>query len=89
MSMDSREIPAGQFKQRCLAILDEVAATHREYIVTKRGRPVARVVSIVSDREKEDEILASMRGRGRVLVDEETLLQPLTGEAGWDLGDLE
>ena len=87
MSMDAKEIPAGEFKQRCLAILDEVAATHREYVVTKRGRPVARVVSIVSDREKEDEILATLRGSGRMLVEEEEFLQPLTRVAGWNLGD--
>lgn len=85
--MDRKEIPAGEFKQRCLAILDEVEATHREYVVTKRGRPVARVVSIVSDREKEEEILTSLRGRGRMLVGEEEFLQPLTSVAGWNLGD--
>lgn len=85
--MDRKEIPAGEFKQRCLAILDEVEATHREYVVTKRGRPVARVVSIVSDKEKEEEILASLRGRGRMLVGEEEFLQPLTSVAGWNLGD--
>lgn len=85
--MDRKEIPAGEFKQRCLAILDEVEATHREYVVTKRGRPVARVVSIVSDKEKEEEILASLRGRGRMLVGADEFLQPLTAVAGWNLGD--
>ncbi len=39
-------IAAGQFKARCLALLDEVAATHEEIVVTKRGQPVARVVPI-------------------------------------------
>ncbi len=85
--MDTKEIPAGEFKQRCLAILNEVEATHRTYVVTKRGRPVARVVSIVSDRDKEEEILASLRGRGRMLVSEEEFLQPLTDEVGWNLGN--
>ena len=37
-------IPAGQFKDRCLQILDDVAETRRAVVVTKRGRPVATVV---------------------------------------------
>lgn len=43
MTTNERRIPAGEFKARCLALLDEVAATGRVLIVTKRGRPVAMV----------------------------------------------
>ena len=39
-------IPAGEFKQRCLALLDQVAETGVPIIVTKRGKPVARLVAI-------------------------------------------
>ena len=42
--MSIRMIPAGAFKQGCLRILDEVAETHREVVITKRGRPVAKLV---------------------------------------------
>jgi prevent-host-death family protein len=41
----TRTIPAGEFKAKCLALLDEVAATGEEIIVTKRGKPVARLVA--------------------------------------------
>ncbi len=41
-----RAIPATEFKQRCLALLDQVAETKSPLIVTKHGRPVARVVPI-------------------------------------------
>lgn len=41
-------VPASVFKARCLAILDEVAATHRALVVTKHGVPVARVTPIDS-----------------------------------------
>ena len=44
MSRKVPRIPAGEFKARCLALLDEVAVTGREIIVTKRGKPVARVL---------------------------------------------
>lgn len=45
MTMSERvlQIPAGEFKAKCLALLDEVAETGRSVVVTKRGRPVARV----------------------------------------------
>lgn len=43
MSRAVRSVPAGEFKAKCLALLDEVAETGREVIVTKRGRAVARV----------------------------------------------
>ena len=37
---------AGEFKARCLAVLDEVAASKRPLVITKRGRPVAKVVPL-------------------------------------------
>jgi prevent-host-death family protein len=37
---------ASTFKARCLAVLDEVAATHREVVITKHGKPIARLVPI-------------------------------------------
>jgi prevent-host-death family protein len=40
--MDS--ISAGKFKDQCLKIMDAVAATKTPMVVTKRGRPVVRVV---------------------------------------------
>ncbi|MDI7267201.1 MAG: type II toxin-antitoxin system Phd/YefM family antitoxin [Myxococcota bacterium] len=39
-------VSAAEFKTRCLALLDRVAKTGRAVIVTKRGRPVARVVPL-------------------------------------------
>lgn len=41
-----RSVMASRFKQRCLALLDEVAETRVPIVVTKRGRPVARVAPI-------------------------------------------
>lgn len=41
-----RHIPAGRFKAQCLALLDEVEATGRPLVVTKRGRPVARLTPL-------------------------------------------
>jgi len=55
-----RTIPAGEFKAKCLRLLDEVERTGEELVVTKRGRPVARIVP--TERPKTDEeILAHLR----------------------------
>lgn len=44
-------ISASEFKQRCLALLDRVASSDDTFIVTKRGRPVARLVPLVEEIE--------------------------------------
>ncbi|HTR79948.1 MAG TPA: type II toxin-antitoxin system prevent-host-death family antitoxin [Gemmatimonadaceae bacterium] len=45
-----RFVAAGDFKARCLAVMDEVESTGEEVTITKHGRPVARLVPVVSDR---------------------------------------
>jgi prevent-host-death family protein len=42
--MTTSAIPAGEFKARCLQLLDDVANTGEPLTITKRGRPVARLV---------------------------------------------
>lgn len=39
-------VPASVFKAKCLAMLDDVAASGETIIVTKHGRPVAQLVPI-------------------------------------------
>ena len=39
-------IAAGVFKARCLELMDEVARTRQEIIVTKYGRPIAKLVPL-------------------------------------------
>lgn len=37
-------IAAGQFKARCLELMDRVCEQKVEYVITKHGRPVAKLV---------------------------------------------
>ena len=46
----ARSIPASEFKAKCLALLDEVAETREAIVVTKRGKPVARVEPVEEPR---------------------------------------
>lgn len=38
------QIAAGEFKAKCLHLLDEVHQSRKEIVITKRGRPVARLL---------------------------------------------
>jgi prevent-host-death family protein len=38
------KISAGQFKAQCLKLMDDVKLRHEEVVITKRGKPVARLV---------------------------------------------
>ena len=44
MVMKQQTIAAGEFKATCLSLLDTVARTGRDLVVTKRGKPIARIV---------------------------------------------
>ena len=46
MSDPEKTIPAGEFKQTCLRLIDEVQTTGLRIVITKRGRPVAQVVPL-------------------------------------------
>jgi prevent-host-death family protein len=46
MTAKTRSIAAGEFKAKCLALLDEVRDQQEEIIVTKRGKPVAKLVPL-------------------------------------------
>lgn len=39
-----RTIPAGEFKAKCLRLMDEVSETGVPIVITKRGKPVSRLV---------------------------------------------
>lgn len=54
--MSDVTIPAGQFKARCLALLDEVAESGESIVVTKHGRPVARVVPLEAPRSLDGSV---------------------------------
>jgi prevent-host-death family protein len=46
----SQRITASQFKARCLALMDQVAATGEVLLITKNGRPVAELHPCSSSR---------------------------------------
>jgi len=47
-----KTIKASEFKAKCLSLMDDVARTGEEIVVTKNGRPVSRLVPVIN-RPKE------------------------------------
>jgi len=39
-------IPAGEFKAKCLELMDIVNERRREFVITKRGKPVAKLIPV-------------------------------------------
>jgi prevent-host-death family protein len=44
MTMVMKSYPIGQFKAQCLRLMEDVRMKREPILVTKRGRPIARVV---------------------------------------------
>jgi prevent-host-death family protein len=74
-----KTIPAGQFKQTCLRLLDEVRETGRPIVITKRGDPVAQLAPLSPDARGDWS--GAMRGTGRILGD---LVEPATTTDEWE-----
>ncbi len=62
----SNPIPAGVFKAKCLGMLDEVAQHRLEIVITKRGKPIARLVPV--DQEPPA-IFGRLKGSARITGD--------------------
>jgi prevent-host-death family protein len=61
-----RTMPAGQFKARCLRVMEEVRSTREPVVITKKGRPVAKLVP--TDEPAED-IFGCMQGEVEIVGD--------------------
>jgi len=62
-----KTMAAGQFKAKCLAVMDEVQAKREPVIVTKNGKPVAQVIPVPF--EGPDPIFGFYRGKLTIVGD--------------------
>ena len=70
-------VPAASFKARCLELMDRVRETRETYIVTKHGKPVAKLVPY--DDEPRRPFFGCMAG---TVLKYERPFAPIDGE--WD-----
>lgn len=64
-----KRMPAGIFKERCLTIMKEVQATGEPVVVTKRGKPL---VKLVPAEKETGGLLGCMAGKIKIVGDIES-----------------
>ena len=69
----TRTMKASEFKARCLALMDEIAESGEEIIITKHGKPVARLAPC-------DDKPAGRFGRGGDIVIHGDIIEPIDVE---------
>ncbi len=75
-----RTMGAGAFKVHCLSVMDEVQAKRETILITKHGKPVAKLVPVEKDA---DDIYNFLAGKGSITGD---VLSPALSRDEW--GDL-
>lgn len=69
-----RTIPAGEFKARCLRIMEEVRTKRVSVLITKKGRPLAKLVP--ADDDGADEVFGRLQGVLEIAGDVESPVAP-------------
>ena len=77
--MVMKTIAAGTFKAKCLRLMDEVQSTRQPLLITKKGRPVAKLVPA---NEPPDDIFGCMRGKVEIVGD---IVSPVVPIEDWEV----
>jgi len=72
-----KTMPAGEFKARCLRVMEEVKKYRTPVVITKKGRPVAKLVPF--DVPATD-VFGCMAGTARIVGDIEA---PVVAAGTW------
>jgi antitoxin (DNA-binding transcriptional repressor) of toxin-antitoxin stability system len=73
-----KKIPAGQFKAQCLAIIDQLQNTGESVLITRRGKPIARLVRLPSAPE---DVFGYMADKVKIVGD---IGGPITPLEDWE-----
>ncbi len=73
-----RKMPAGEFKARCLNLMEQVSRTKESILITKRGRPVAKLVAVENDKAS---LIGRLEGVLQISGDVES---PIVPPETWD-----
>lgn len=61
-----KKMAAGAFKANCLAVMDDVQAKHETVLITKHGKPVAKLIPA---GPQADDIFGFLRGKVTITGD--------------------
>lgn len=73
-----KKVAAGEFKARCLALMEDVRSTRKPLVITKRGKPVAKLVPV---DDGKDDFIGRLKGVFKVVGDIESPAEPGTWES--------
>jgi len=73
-----KAMSAGKFKAQCLRVMDRVQATRVPVVITKRGKPVAKLVPA---DESRSEVFDSLKGKIEILGD---IVSPVVPPEDWE-----
>jgi prevent-host-death family protein len=68
-----KKIAAAAFKAQCLTLMEDVRSTKQPLLITKRGKPVAKLVPVDT---REDDFIGRLKGVFRVVGDIESPVDP-------------
>lgn len=77
--MTMKRIAAGEFKAKCLALMEDVRSTRQPIVITKRGKPVAKLVPV--ENGKKDDWMGRLNGVIKIVGDIESPIP------GWESSD--
>jgi prevent-host-death family protein len=75
-----RTLPAGEFKQTCLRLLDEVGESGEPIVITKRGKPVAQLAPL--GQGPREDWRGAMRNQTEILGD---IVAPAVEPDEWEV----
>lgn len=73
-----KKIAAGRFKAQCLKVMEQVRTTREPVLITKRGRPLAKLVAA---EKPPDDFIGRLEGVVTIVGDIESPIVPLSD---WD-----
>jgi len=80
-----KQMAAGEFKAKCLAIMDEVNETGRPLLVTKRGQPSIKIFPARKIEPKKDSLIGRLEGVMKIVGDPDDLIKPIFPLEDYDM----
>ena len=77
LEIEMKKMAAGSFKIHCLSVMDEVQAKRETILITKRGKPVAKLIPA---DPCEDDIYNFLAGKGTITGD---VVSPVISSDEW------
>jgi len=74
----TKTMAAGEFKAKCLQVMDQVHSTRKPVVITKRGKPIAKLVPAGESRASAFD---SLKGKIEILGD---IVSPIVPPEDWD-----